>query len=128
MLINRRWQSNRLDVRSFKGADCDPDQFLVVSKVTEILATSKQAGQKFDVDRFNLRELSEPEVRKQYQIKISNRFAVLQNVNDSEDTHRALKTLKIISKPQLKCLGLYERKQHKPWPDEECSRFSDPRK
>jgi hypothetical protein len=35
------------------------------------------------------------------------------------------KTLKRIPKPQL---GLYELKQHKPWFDEECSRFLHKRK
>jgi len=54
-----------------RGAECDTDHCLVVAKVTEILAISKQAAQKFDVERFNLRKLSELEVRKQYQIKIS---------------------------------------------------------
>jgi len=29
-----------------------------------------------------LRKLNEPEVREQYQIKITNRFAALENVND----------------------------------------------
>jgi hypothetical protein len=43
----------------------------------ERLAVSKQASQKFDAERFNLRQLSEMEVRKQYQIKISIRFAAL---------------------------------------------------
>jgi hypothetical protein len=38
----------------------------VVAKVRERLAISKQASQTFDVDRFNLRMLSEREVRKQY--------------------------------------------------------------
>jgi len=38
-------------------------------KVREILAVSKQAAQKVDVERFNLRKISELEVRKQYQIK-----------------------------------------------------------
>jgi len=33
------------------------------------------------------------------------------------------KTLKRILKPQLQSVGLYELKQHKPWFDEECSRF-----
>jgi hypothetical protein len=35
---------------------------------TARLAVSKQTAQKFDVERFNLRKLSEMEVRKQYQI------------------------------------------------------------
>jgi hypothetical protein len=39
-----------------------------------------------------------------------------------------VKTLKRISKPQLKSLGLYELKQHKPRIDEECLRFLDQRK
>ena len=39
--------------------------------------------------RFNLRKLSELEVRKRYQIKISNRFAALENLNDNEDINRA---------------------------------------
>jgi len=41
------------------------------------------------VKRFNLRKLSELEVRKRYQIKISNRFAALENLNDNEDINRA---------------------------------------
>jgi len=41
------------------------------------LAVSKQAALKFDVERLNLRKLNELEVRKQYQIKISNRPAAL---------------------------------------------------
>ena len=61
----------------------------MVGKVRGRLAVSKQAAQKFDVERFNLRKLSELEVIKQYQIWISNRFAVLQNFNDSEGINRA---------------------------------------
>jgi len=44
----------------------------MVANVRERLAVSKQAVQKFDIERFSLRKL---EVRKQYQINISNRFA-----------------------------------------------------
>jgi len=78
-----------LDIQSFRGADCDTDNYLVVAEVKDRLAVSKQAAQKFDVDRFNHRKLSELEVIKQYHIWISNRFAVLENFNDSEDINRA---------------------------------------
>jgi len=47
----------------------------VVAEVNERLAVSKQAAQRFDGERFNLRKLNELDVRKRYQIKISNRFA-----------------------------------------------------
>jgi hypothetical protein len=54
----------------------------VVTKVRERLAVSKQAAQKFDGERFNLRKLNELEVMKQYQIEIANRFAALEKLND----------------------------------------------
>jgi hypothetical protein len=41
------------------------------------------------VEGFNLRKLSDLEVIKQYQIWISNRFAVLENFNDSADINGA---------------------------------------
>jgi len=83
-----RWQSSVLDVQSFRGADCDTDHYLVIAKVRERLAVGKQAAQRFDRQRFNLRKLNEPEVREQYQIKITNRFAALENLSDDEDVDR----------------------------------------
>jgi hypothetical protein len=72
-------------MRSFRGADCDTNHYLVVAKVRERLAVSKQIVQKLDAERFNLKKLSELEVRKQYQTKTSNRFTALDNLNVSED-------------------------------------------
>ena len=80
ILIDKRWHSSILDVRSFREADCDNDHYLVVAKVRERLAVRKQAAQKSDGGRFNLRKLNDLEVRKKYQIEITNRFAALENV------------------------------------------------
>jgi hypothetical protein len=66
------------------------------------LAVNKQAAQQFDEERFNLRKLSELEFRKQYQIKITNRFTALESINDSEDIISLGRTSKRISKPQVK--------------------------
>jgi hypothetical protein len=116
ILIDRRWHSSILNVRSFRGADCDTDHFLVVAKVRETLAVSKQAAEKFDAERFNLKKLSELEVRKQYQRKISNSFAAFENLNVSEDINRAWENIKEnIKISAQENLGLHEWKQHKPW-------------
>ena len=60
----------------------------------ESFAVCKQEAQKFDVKRFNFGKISEVEVRKQYKIKISNRFAALENLSDSEDINRAWENIK----------------------------------
>ena len=78
-----------VDILSFRRADCDTDHYLVVAKDRERLTVSKQAAQNFDVKRFNLSKVNELEVRKEYQIKISNRFAALGNLSDSDDINRA---------------------------------------
>jgi hypothetical protein len=41
ILIDRRRHSSILDVRSFRGADCDSEHYLVVAKIRERLAVSK---------------------------------------------------------------------------------------
>ena len=95
----------------------------------ERLAVSKQVAQNFDGERLNLRKLHELEVRKQYQIEITNRFAALENLSDSEDINRAWQNMKENIKTSAKeSLVSHELKQHKPWFDEECLGFLDQRK
>jgi hypothetical protein len=90
----------------------------VVANVKERLAASKQAAKKFYVKRFNLRKLSKQEVRKQYQIKNSNKFAALENLNDSDDINRAWDKIKEnIQTSTKESLDMYKMKQHKPWSD-----------
>jgi hypothetical protein len=66
----------------------------VVAKAREILAVNKQAAQKFDGERFNLRKLNELEVKKKYQTEITNRFAALENLNVDENVNRAWENIK----------------------------------
>jgi hypothetical protein len=83
------------------------DHCLGVAKVRATLSVGKQEAQKFDVAKFNLRKLSEVEVRELYQIKTSNRFSV-----DSEDTSRPGENMKQNIRVSAKAsLGLYEQKQ-----------------
>ena len=77
------------------------------------MAVSKQAAQRFDGERFNLRKLNELEVTKQFQIEITNRFAALENLRDDKDIDRAWENIKENIKTSTKeSLGLQELKQH----------------
>jgi len=59
-----------------------------------VILITKQAAQKFGGERFNLRKLNELEVKKKYQVEITNRFAALENLNVDEDINRAWENIK----------------------------------
>ena len=59
-------------------------------------------------------------------LRSQNRFAALENINDSKNINRACQTLTQTSAKESP--GSYELKQHKPWFDDKCSRFLDQRK
>jgi hypothetical protein len=65
VLIDRRWNSSLLNVRSFRGDDCDTGHCLVFAKVTERSAVIIRTSQKFDVEGFNFGKLRDLEVWKQ---------------------------------------------------------------
>ena len=57
--------------------------------------------------------MNELDVRKQYQIGISNKFAALENLSDSEDINRVLENIKEnIKTSPTGSLGLCELKHH----------------
>jgi hypothetical protein len=58
-------------------ADCDTYHYLVAAKLKERLLVSKQAAQSFNMQRLDLRKRNDAGVKKEYQVKISNGFAVL---------------------------------------------------
>ena len=97
--------------------------------VRERMIVSKQAAEKFCSEIFNLRKLNQLEVRKPYQIEITNRFADLENLSDGRDVYRAWENIKENMKTSAKeSLSLHELKQHKLCFDEECLGFLDQRK
>jgi CTP-dependent riboflavin kinase len=98
----------------------------VVANVRKRLAASKQAAHNSEAERFNLGKINGFEVRKGNWIKVTNRFASLENLHDNEDINRSWENIKeniIFSAKES--LGLYELKQYKTRLDEECLRFLD---
>jgi hypothetical protein len=97
---DRRRHSSILDVRSFRGADCGTDHYLVVAKIKERLAVSKRPVNKVDMDGFNLKELNEGVVTEQYQVTTKNRFSALENLEDYGDINKAWDAIR----EKIKCL------------------------
>jgi glycine betaine/choline ABC-type transport system substrate-binding protein len=62
---------------------------LVVANVRERLAVSKRAAQKTDGERFKVKKLNEGDVKEQYLVTIRNKFAAMENLEDSGDINRA---------------------------------------
>ena len=66
-------------VKYVSSAECGIDHCLVVSEVREAVSINKHSTQKFVVERFNMKKLMEGNVREDYQPKITNTFAALEN-------------------------------------------------
>jgi hypothetical protein len=129
VLIDRRWHTSISDVRSFRGADCDTNRCLVVAKMRERLAVSKRAAQKIHTERFNVKKLDEGDVKEQYQVTIRNKFAALENLEDSRAINGAWDNIREnIKISAQESLGYCESKHRKPWFDEGCSKLANQRK
>jgi hypothetical protein len=102
ILVDRRWHSNVLDVRSFRAADYDSDHCLVVARVRERLAVNKQRSQRFDMERFNLKKLNDVESKEKCRVEVSNRFAALEDLDTEVEINSVWETIRVNKKISAK--------------------------
>jgi hypothetical protein len=57
-------------ISDHSGEGCNTDHYLVVAKVRERLAVSKQTTYRFHMERFNLKKLNKAEGKGQYWVEI----------------------------------------------------------
>jgi hypothetical protein len=123
-VVDRIWHSWIFDAGFFWGADCDTDHCLVFANVMERMPVNEEGAQKFYVESFSLKNLSVLEVWKKSEIKISNRIAALENLNDSKDIIGLGKVVgENIKTSGKESLHMCEQKHHKVWVDEKCLFF-----
>jgi hypothetical protein len=107
----------------------DTDHSPVVSKVRERLGLCKQTMHRVHMERFNLNKLNEVEGKGQNQVKISNRFATVENLASDVNIKTVWGAIGENIKISVKeILDYYELKKHKPWFDRGCSKLVDQRK
>ncbi|KAJ4451851.1 hypothetical protein ANN_03329 [Periplaneta americana] len=85
ILIDKRRHISIVDIRTFRGADCNSDHYLVIGELRERLLVAKQVEQQVNIRRFNIPKLKDEETKQHYQVEISNRFAVLASSDEVEE-------------------------------------------
>jgi hypothetical protein len=80
---------------------------LVVAKVRERLAVSKRAAQKTDVERSNVKNSNEGDVKEQYQVTTRNKSAPLENLQDSGNINNAWDNIRNNKFSAQESLGYY---------------------
>jgi hypothetical protein len=102
-------------------ADCDTDHYLVVAKIRERLAMNKQGSHKFHMEKFNFKKFKKVEGKEKYRVKVSNRFAALEDLDAEAEINTIWETIREkIKIPSAESHYYYELKQHKPWFYEGC--------
>jgi hypothetical protein len=78
------------------------------------------------LERFDLKNLNDAEVKKKYQVEISNRFATLESSDGCFDFNNSWESIRENIKTSVKDnLGYHRLKHSKPCFDDECSKLID---
>jgi hypothetical protein len=76
-----------------------------------------------DLERSDLKKLNDTEGKEKYQVEISNRFVVLENLDESFDINNAWESIRNNIKTSAKDnLGYHRLKHNKTWSDDGCSK------
>jgi hypothetical protein len=70
--------------------------YLVVAKVTERQAMTKQRSHSLHTERFNLKKLNNVERKEQFRVEVSNRFAALKDLDAEVEIDSAWETIREI--------------------------------
>jgi hypothetical protein len=86
-----------------------------VAKLRKTISVSKQARRKFDLERLDLKNLDDIEIKDKYQVEIANRFAASENLDESLVINNAWKsTGENIKTSAIKNLRYHRLNHNKP--------------
>lgn len=126
MLIEGRHFSSILDVRTYRGADCDSDHMLVVGRYKKRTARNHmaRAGRTKVLD---VEKLSDPNMATRYQKAIEDRIEGLGEVD--EDVETLWETTKnLILQAGQETVGFRQSRKKKQWYDDDCAKAIEARR
>ena len=115
VLINKRFRSTLNDVRAMRGPDCGSDHYLVRAKIQLRLQKAKKKTPA--AVKRNWTCLRDPAVRHKFQLALSNKFAILNTLDDVNDEEKQI-TKSVIECAAPLCPPIRRRTQ--PWISDEC--------
>jgi hypothetical protein len=81
------------------------------------------------MERNNLKKINEVEGKGQFRVEVSNRFAVLEDLDTEVEINSVWETIREnIEISAKESLGYYDLKKHKQWFDKGCSKLFDQRR
>ncbi|KAI5720190.1 hypothetical protein M8J77_003158 [Diaphorina citri] len=120
VLVNKRWHSDILDVRTYRDADVDSDHMLVLIKVRERI--NCQNRKKVNQRKFDQEKLKDPILRREFQKEIEEEIERQHdNLNEDKPINEISRQINsIIHKGAKNTIGYIQKQKQKKWFDEEC--------
>ena len=121
--IDKRWRSAILDVRVYRGADIGSDHHLLI---TSLRLRLKQKQITHPQRPFAVEKLNDRTIVEQYQLKLQNRFQVLENIAEIEDQWTQFKDIVTMSAEET--IGRRRGTQREKWIQDRTWKHIDDRK
>ncbi|XP_038221620.1 craniofacial development protein 2-like, partial [Zerene cesonia] len=125
VLIDNRHKNIIEDIRTFRGADCDSDHYLLGIKVRARINVSKEKTVTCE-DKINVENIRHDKVNKNLQIELNNRFDGLPLSDNIEEAWNTLK--ETVKKASLQILGKKKRKNRRKWLTPKCEELLNERR
>lgn len=124
VLINAKHRNALLDVRSFRGADCDTDHYCTIAKLKAKLKTGGTAKTQ-KMEHLDTEKLQDKTIKNNFQAQLANRLSVLQTLDDDdklENLDDQWRELAMAVKDASEVgIGYKPQQKNKQWFDEDCA-------